>query len=133
MIKTRVLLGFAILTMACGGTPPPSEESLASGVGSASTGETGEDGLSQASQSLTNVKVIQNCSAFGYNEASCDAYCPAGYLATGGGCRAENFYWELRASHPTPFGEGWRCTANEDFKSTVYNQNVTGWVVCIQM
>lgn len=92
------------------------------------------EGIGQVEQSLTNTKVTQYCYGGGGKwVASCEAYCPAGYLATGGGCQTSNDNWKVISTRPTSSGEGWHCKGGEDWGSNYYYYSVTGYVVCIQM
>jgi hypothetical protein len=85
-----------------------------------------------ASIGLQSVKRIETCSGSGHDQASCFAFCPSGYMATGGGCRTDTVYWDISESYPVTNTEAWFCAGNEDFKSQVYDRNVTGYVVCVQ-
>ena len=88
--------------------------------------------IASTQQAITYPKFIAQCSAFGHDFAACDATCPFGFMATGGGCKTETVYWEISESYPSNTIEGWHCQGNEDFKSQVYNKTVTGYVVCVQ-
>jgi hypothetical protein len=90
-----------------------------------------DENIGTSSQGLTNTTRRVQCTGSGHYDAVCEAFCPAGFLATGGGCRANDPWWQLKESRPAA-GEGWRCVAHEDHGSKRYNRSVTGWVICFQ-
>jgi hypothetical protein len=97
-----------------------------------SASATSGEATSTTQQSLIYPKTVVECSAFGYNYASCDAVCPYGFMATGGGCKTDTVHWEISESYPLTSVQGWHCMANEDFKTAVYNRQMWGYAVCIQ-
>jgi len=127
--KMRFLLVF-MASMAAVGCAMPGEEVNHNGGADIAKGEAMP--TSEVQQALIYPKVIMQCSAFGHDVAACEAVCPAGYMATGGGCKTDTVYWEISESYPIPTTEGWHCMANEDFKSGVYDRLMIGYAVCIQ-
>ena len=88
--------------------------------------------LGTTTQALSFYKQVRTCWAYGYAEAVCEVYCPTGWMATGGGCSANNEWWRVVESVPLS-NEGWRCNGHEDHGSKYYNYGVTGYVVCLNI
>jgi len=88
------------------------------------------------------VKTIVSCAVQNVDaqHANCTATCPAGYIATGGGCSADYYWWDVAESRPSISGEGWYCEINEDHgsDSSVNSppspiDDGTGYVVCVRV
>jgi hypothetical protein len=88
--------------------------------------------IGTTTQALSVYKQTNMCWANGHMEAVCDVYCPAGYIATGGGCGTSSGWWKVVESVPLG-SEGWRCRGHEDHGSEHYYQSVTGYVVCLRI
>lgn len=119
--------GRATAGTAC--SPNGLEGSDASGSGAAVRCK---NGIWQKEGGFSATTVSTCISAVGTFDASCIASCPAGTTITGGGCNADvggnGGSWEVTYSAPN--GNGWACKGGEDYGTTVYYKQVTGYAMC---
>lgn len=132
-----VLFGGAMTaaTPGCIAEMAESSESAAAHEGSTAQDDAKnkEEDIGSASQAIV-ASYVATCQAFGQQQATCDAICQPGYIATGGGCKVSTIFWDIGESSPLAAisaTQGWRCLGNEDFGSKAFNHSVYGYAVCI--
>ena len=75
------------------------------------------------------IEVTCNSGTHPSHTNSCKATCPIGSVLISGGCQASHWQWHLSKSMKS--GNSWYCEGGEDWGTTVYHREITGFAHCL--